>query len=264
MSNYRLASNHEYFVRDLLRDYCAVYLAVAEQHVRCRRDGNISYTVVRTLIGEAMSKGVFWRLKDTAHYLFRNEEWGRLEGSRQKYASIGRLIDWCIGYAFHECSKLREDAFQGQHYAMRLIQLARHDELTQRLAAPLKPLAGQTAESSKRELKRILHVLRAGMLLLIRFLPSASENCCLARWLATDQTRVRKAFQNLYPALIKALYGESPERMYTLAAVDFLDCGRTTEARSLRSHAKDLGCLDEDGDRLLLAMGEARIEETFS
>ena len=66
MSNYRLASNHEFFVRDLLRDYCVVYLAVDEQQVRCRKDGNISYTQVRNLIGESMSKGVFWRLKDTA------------------------------------------------------------------------------------------------------------------------------------------------------------------------------------------------------
>ena len=64
MSNYRLASNHEYFVRDLLRDYCAVYLAVAEQHVRCRRDGNISYTVVLERLPGPMDKAV-WDFSDT-------------------------------------------------------------------------------------------------------------------------------------------------------------------------------------------------------
>lgn len=250
MSNYRLASNHEFFVRDLLRDYCAVYLAVLEQQVRCRRDGNISYTQVRTLIGEAMSKGVFWRLKDTAHYLFRNEDVSPSDSAGAHFASIGRLIDWCVGYAFHECCKLREDAFQGQHYATRLVQLAREDPLAQRLSAPLMSLEGQTAESVKREITRILHVLRAGMLLLIRFLPSAADNCSLARWLATNEDRVRKVFQNLYPALIKALYRDTPERMYTLAAVDFLECGRTEEALNLLSRADELGRLDEDGRRM--------------
>lgn len=254
MSNYRLASNHEFFVRDLLRDYCTVYLAVLEQQARCKRDGNVSYTQVRTLIGESMSKGVFWRLKDTAHYLFRNEASLKLEGERARYACIGRLIDWCIGYSFHECCKLREDAFQGQHYAARLVQLARQDELANALSAPLMPLSGQTAESVKRELTRILHVLRAGMLLLVRFLPSASENCSLARWLATEEERARKTFQNLYPALVKALYNGHPERMYTLAAVDFLECGRTSEAMALLLHAEELGILDEDGVRMVNAL----------
>ena len=250
MRNYRLASNHEFFVRDLLRDYCAVYLSIDEQQTRCRRDGNISYTQVRNLIGESMSKGVFWRLKDTAHYLFRNEESSQQGSAEAGSASIGKLIDWCIGYAFHECCKLREDAFQGQHYATRLVQLSREDSLAARLSAPLMPLSGQTAESVKREITRILHVLRAGMLLLIRFLPSASENCSLARWLATDAERARKAFQNLYPSLLKALYRDSPERMYTLAAVDFLDCGRTEEALALLGQARELGTLDEEGLRL--------------
>ena len=261
MSNYRLASNHEFFVRDLLRDYCVVYLAVDEQQVRCRKDGNISYTQVRNLIGESMSKGVFWRLKDTAHYLFRNEESVQQDNSAESYTNIGRLIDWCIGYAFHECCKLREDAFQGQHYATRLVQLSCENPLTMRLSAPLMPLAGQTAESVKREITRILHVLQAGMLLLIRFLPSASENCSLARWLATDEERARKTFQNLYPALLKALYKNNPERMYTLAAVDFLDCGRTSEAMALLEHARGIGSLDEDGVRLEDAL-RARAEAT--
>lgn len=273
MSNYRLASNHEFFVRDLLRDYCTVYLAVAEQQQRFRRDGNVSYTALRSLMGEAMSKGVFWRLKDTAHFLFRNDD-PRRRGSHStsgdsesdaRYDSIGRLIDWCIGYAFHECSKLREDAFQAQHYAQRLLQLSRGDELGMRLSAPLLPLIEQTSESVQRELNRIVHVLRAGMLLLNRFLSSAGENCSLARWLATDQGRVRAAFQNLYPGLLRALYGSCQERMYTLAVVDLLDCGRSSEAKALLQHAAEIGSLDEEGRQMLRALEEVPVpaEDVF-
>ncbi len=254
MSAGRLLSNHEAFVRDLLRDYCAVFLTVAEQLSRYRRDGSISYTVFRALIGESQNKGVFWRLKDTAHHLFRNGAGPDGAGIPEPCAGAGRLVDWCIGYAFHECCKLREDAFQGQHYAARLDQLIHADPEASRYAAPLMPLVGQTAESSKRELNRILHVLRSGMLLLVRFLPAAADNCCLARWLATEQSRVRRVFQNLYPALIRALYGSAPSRMNTLAAVDFLDCGRQDEARRLLERAREQGLLDEDGERMLLAM----------
>ena len=126
MSSYRLASKHDAFVRDLLRDYCAVYLALAKQNQRYQRDGSMSYAVLNSLIGTNMSKGVFWRLKDTAHYLFRHPiRPGEQESAPDQYEVVGSLIDWCVGYAFHECGKLREDAFQGQHYAIRLIQLAR-------------------------------------------------------------------------------------------------------------------------------------------
>ena len=261
MSDRWVPARREAFVRDFVRDYCQVFLILAEQAWRFEHDGSMSYSGLRELMGEAMRKGVFWRLKDTAHYLFRNEESVQQDNSAESYTNIGRLIDWCIGYAFHECCKLREDAFQGQHYATRLVQLSCENPLTMRLSAPLMPLAGQTAESVKREITRILHVLRAGMLLLIRFLPSASENCSLARWLATDEERARKTFQNLYPALLKALYKNNPERMYTLAAVDFLDCGRTSEAMALLEHARGIGSLDEDGVRLEDAL-RARAEAT--
>lgn len=256
MSNYRLASNHEFFLRDLLRDYCIVYLALDEQVQRYRRDGSISFSVLQSLVGESLSKGVFWRLKDTAHFLFRNEEG---TGGPQ-YAGTGRLVDWCVGYAFHECCKLREDAFQGQHYAMRLTQLCRADAQVRDMASPLIPLLDQTAESCARELTRILHVLREGMRLLVCFLPSASGNCSLARWLVTDRDRARHAFDSLYPDLIHALYEDSPERMYTLAAVDFMECGRTAEARYWLSRAQENDSLDEDGEHMLRALESVETE----
>ena len=94
MSSYRLASKHDAFVRDLLRDYCAVYLALAKQNQRYQRDGSMSYAVLNSLIGTNMSKGVFWRLKDTAHYLFRHPiRPGEQESAPDQYEVVGSLID---------------------------------------------------------------------------------------------------------------------------------------------------------------------------
>ncbi len=252
MSNYRLASNREFFVRDLIRDYCTVYLSLAEQVQRYERDGNVSHSVLLTLVGEPSSKGVFWRLKDTAHFLFRSSE-----DDQSTDARIGRLVDWCIGYAFHECCKLREDAFQIQHYAARLLQISRVDGETRRLSAPLAHLTTETSESCERELRRIVSVLREGMRLLVQLLPSASANCSLARFLVTRQDRVRRAFLNLYPDLLRALYQDTPQRMYTLAAADFMDCGRKAEAGHWLALARQQGFLDEDGESMLRALESA-------
>ncbi len=255
MSSYRLASKHDAFVRDLLRDYCAVYLALAKQNQRYQRDGSMSYAVLNSLIGTNMSKGVFWRLKDTAHYLFRHPiRPGEQESASDQYEVVGSLIDWCVGYAFHECGKLREDAFQGQHYAIRLIQLARTADFARELASPLTPLTDQTAESCKREMNRILHVLRSGMLFLIRYLPTAAENCSVARWLATDRESAMQAFGHLYPGLVRSLYGDNPKHVYTLAACDLLECGRIDETHALLSKAREEGKLDVDGMSILFAI----------
>lgn len=255
MSSYRLASKHDAFVRDLLRDYCAVYLALAKQNQRYQRDGSMSYAVLNSLIGTNMSKGVFWRLKDTAHYLFRHPiRPGEQESAPDQYEVVGSLIDWCVGYAFHECGKLREDAFQGQHYAIRLIQLARTADFARELASPLTPLTDQTAKSCKREMNRILHVLRSGMLFLIRYLPTAAENCSVARWLATDRESAMQAFGHLYPGLVRSLYGDNPKHVYTLAACDLLDCGRIDETHALLSKAREEGKLDIDGMSILFAI----------
>ena len=113
-----------FLVRDLVRDYCQVYEGLEEQRRRFDHEGAVSYSSIRDLLGEAMRKGVFWRLKDTAHHLFRNSQsqtpdkdaillW-QYSGSRHPDGLVSQqpveaLIDWCVGYAFHECAKLRED-----------------------------------------------------------------------------------------------------------------------------------------------------------
>ncbi len=83
-----------------------------------------------------------------------------LPGGARAQKALEALIDWCIGYAFHECGKLKEDAFQGQHYANRLIQISRSPAVTADMYNPLRGLGGQTSESSSRELSRIMLALK--------------------------------------------------------------------------------------------------------
>ncbi len=258
MSGLRLAGNRDFFERDLVRDYCGVYLALREQWGRLLRDGNVSHSALNVLLGESVSKGVFWRLKDMAHYLFRGPQPPEREGGAVR---LGLLVDWCVGYAFHECLKLREDAYQAQHYAAALTQLARSAEAGREDFESLAPLSEQTAQSSRRELERMLRVLRTGMELLARLLAYSPENCPLARWLVTQSEAAEAAFGPLHGELLEALYGGDARRARTLAAADLLDCGRVAEARELLRRAREGGLLDEDGESLLeAAEGSAALE----
>ena len=188
-----LARRRPSLVRDLVRDYCAAHTVLTAQLRRFEDDGTVSYAIIRALLGEAMAKGVLWRLKDTAHHLFRAPAEGPATDAR---ALTGELIDWCVGFAFHECIKLREDAYQRQHYANRLLHL---EELrgaagrgTDGAQGGLWPLAGlprQTADSMERELRRILAVLDNGLSLLTRYLAGEAGNAPLARWLAMEEDR---------------------------------------------------------------------------
>lgn len=229
-----LLANRDFLVRDLVRDYCTVYSLLADQRRRFDVDGAVSYTALRDLLGEAMRKGVFWRLKDTAITFsvtarhrghgprrmpplelplpeepadengnaaemaqitaLRRHADSVLPGGAQAQKAFETLIDWCIGYAFHECAKLKEDAFQGQHYANRLIQISRRPGVTADMYNPLRGLGGQTSESSSRELSRIMHVLAHGLRLLTSYLAVERHNAHLARWLATEEDFARQVF----------------------------------------------------------------------
>lgn len=273
MSERWLLANRAFFVRDLVRDYCMVFRLLSDQRRRFERDGTVSYSALRDLLGEAMRKGVFWRLKDTAHHLFRNTVRTAAVATEAPAESLGimlwqyaasphpdgtavqspveALIDWCVGYAFHECAKLKEDAFQGQHYANRLAQLGRHPAVTGEFYGPLSALAAQTAESSVRELERIIHVLSHGLFLLTRYLTAEGRNCRLARWLACEEPLAREVFGPLYPDLLTALYDGEPERLYLLAARDFLESGRHEPAMALLRRARERNLLNDESRELL-------------
>lgn len=241
-----LARRRPSLARDLVRDYCGSYAVLTEQLSRFERDGTVSYAVVNALLGQAFSKGVLWRLKDTAHHLFRTQDFRRgqavaaKEATAEEHSLGGELIDWCVGFAFHECIKLREDAYQRQHYANRLLHLERQWQEAREEARngtdgpwPLAALPRQTADSMERELRRILRVLDNGLELLTRYLAREWDNGPLARWLAVEDERAASVFGGRWPCVLAAFEGRGVGGLYALAAKDLLKADRTEEALDL-------------------------------
>ena len=208
-------------LRDFLRDFCQVYSILEEQLQRFAFSGTLSYAVLRDLVGGDRQNGLFWLLKDRAHHLFSNDEENM----------TGTLLDWAVGYAFHECVKLMEDSFQYQHYRNRFLEFKeRAAAQEERVVEQLFPLLLQTHESARHELTRIIHTLSQCRELLAHYLAPYGQASQLARLLLEREDLVRRVFGAVYPQLLKALYGQELERMLLLAAKDFLDGGRPQAA----------------------------------
>ena len=216
-----LTGDKTLLLRDFLRDYCQVYSVLEEQLQRFVLSGTLSFAVLRDLVGGDGQSGLFWLLKDSAHHLCRSDE-GNMTGT---------LLDWAVGYAFHECVKLKEDAFQYQHYRNRFLEFKeRAAAQEERTVEQLSPLLLQTHESAWRELTRIIHTLSQCRKLLAHYLAPYGAASQLARLLLEEEDLVRRVFGAVYPQLLEALYGQERERMLLLAAKDFLDGGRPQAA----------------------------------
>ena len=223
MSRRWIESNREEFARDILRDFCMASRVLEEQFDRFDDAGAVSFSAMRDLLGNVMNKGLMWRLKDTAHHLFRTSP---------GEPPVARLLDWSIGYIFHECIKLKEDAYQHQHYVPLYQALQRLDlepELRE-TSSPLGDVLEQTQESISREVQRIRFLLSQSRDMLCLYYAHHGDNKLLARQLYDIDDMVRGVFKEGYATLIRNTYGAHPEKMYLQAAESLLEGGRPKEA----------------------------------
>lgn len=225
MSKAWIRAKRPEFVRDVLRDFCLVSRLLEEQFAHFDRSGQIAFTVLRDLLGEEMSKGLLWRLKDTAHHLFR--------GGRDP-RRVGQFLDWGMGYVFHETIKLKEDAYQQQNYGpwFRSMQTEELPPQESMVARELYQVLLQTAESMRREIERIRFISRHIVKLMPLYLSAHSDNALLARLLYDQRDLIRDVFAAEYDGLIAAIYGADPVRMYVLAAQSLRQGGWLQEAET--------------------------------
>lgn len=214
-----IEKNSEAFERDVLRDFCLASRSIGRQFNRFAENGTVSFSIIQTLVGEPRNKGLLWRLKDMAHHVFLSP-WAR--------RPAGPLLDWTLGYVFHESLKLMEDAHQRQYYSPRM-EHAGGREADPVLAAVEEELAAiqaQTRESIRREVARLEKLFQLSRRLFCLYFTGCASHRPLARFLHDSQELVRPAFAEDYPALLEAIYGGALERMYLEAACSLLESGR--------------------------------------
>lgn len=213
MSKAWIQAKHPEFVRDLFKFFCQACELLERQMASFDADGTVEFEVLRDIVGTEMDKGLLWRMKDTAHHVFRNDPNVHLGG---------RFLDWAIGYIFHETVKLKEDAYQKQNYAPWFHTLIKGDtdssgperDITEQLFQVLS----QTEESMHREIARIRFIMAKCRQLLPSYLHRYSDNVLLARYIFSQNGLVLAVFRDEYDELIRTIYGEEIERMYVLAS----------------------------------------------
>ena len=237
-----LSSKKNELITDVLRNFCIIHRDLSHEFRHYRQTGQIRYSVLAELLGGEMNQGRLWRLKDSTHLLFR----------RFRDPTVpGRFLDWAIGYIFHECMKLREDAYQLQNYVPWFSQMSLNTELRadeRSLANALYQFGSQTRESIDREVKRIASLLAFCRRIFRHYLPEHSQSHTLARFLYDQDELVRHVFEAEYEQLIQDIYGQRPERLFLLAARSLREGGRLEKARLAVSRAQDV--CRSDGDVL--------------
>ena len=211
MSKAWIQAKHPEFVRDLFKFFCQACELLEAQFLRFDEDGAVDFHMLKELVGVEMNKGLLWRMKDTAHHVFRNDPHSQLGG---------KFLDWAMGYIFHEAIKLKEDAYQKQNYAPWFHKLYEGDlnasekDITEQLFLVLN----QTEESMRREIDRIRFIISKCRQLLPNYLNRYSDNVLLARYIFSQNELVRTVFGDEYDTLVTAIYGAEPERMFILAS----------------------------------------------
>ncbi len=260
MSKAWIRAKQNEFARDVLRDFCLSRRALEQCFTAYETTGRMGFEELRELAGLEMNKGLLWRLKDTAHLLFRPWEGGgpapeeQLPGAKTDDGLMGRFLDWALGYIFHETVKLKEDVHQLEHYVPWFTEL---------VDAPLNPaqraqmerlmvVQEQTLESISREMRRIRYIASECLELFPACYGRFAASPLLARFLYAHRTLVQETFGDRYAALIAGVYGDAPETLSLLAARSLREGGwvdhaaaALAEAHSLNPHCADLAAETE-------------------
>lgn len=255
MSKSWLLSKQESFVRDVIRDFCQIANALEGHFTEFDASGTVSFHFFDDLLGRQNSKGLLWRLKDTAHLLFRNE-------TRTRHAVLGEYLDWALGYIFHECIKLKEDAYQQMNYKPRFKNLQANPGLSpeeQHIGSELYAVIEQTNESIEREVRRVRFILFHCKRMFILYLPLHHENPLLARFLHAQRDVVRRVFRGSFDELIESIYTDGTARMYVLAAQSFEQGGWLEEARDALRMADQARAREEK--KLEIGPGDANFSK---
>jgi hypothetical protein len=214
--------NLDAFERDVLRDFCRASISLGEQFARFDETGAVSFSVLESLLGEPLNKGLLWRLKDKAHHVF-------LRSGETPPAAP--LLDWTLGYMFHESLKLMEDAHQRQYYAPREAWgESAGDPLEREIMVELNLIRGQTRESMRREVERLRKLIGLSRRLFCMYFAGRADHKPLARFLNDEPDVVRQAFAEDCAALLAAVYGTAIEQMYVEAARSLLESARPEAA----------------------------------
>lgn len=229
--------------------FCHASRILEEQFQRFETAGSLSFPVLRDLVGAASDKGLLWWLKDHSH------QYLRVPNSPVSY----HLLDWGIGYVFHETMKLVEATHQHKHYlpAFQGLEemLPSHEQAD--MAGFFTQIGRELGEDIARGVRRTRKLMERLRAFFVRAYADQRENTHFARFLYDEEEMVRAVFLQGYADLLMGLYGEAPERQPALAALSFLEGGYYDRALAAARQAADMAPENTETAAVLEAISRA-------
>lgn len=245
--------NIEQEERSLLWSFCQAADILYEQFDRLEKAGTLSYSLLRSLIGESSQKGLLWYVKDKAHTLFEDST---------RSDSPGALLDWSLGYIFHESVKLMEDTRLQQAYVVRFDKFTQNCPQCAHLFEQFDEIEKQTRRSIAYEAKRLDVLLLATMDLFGQYFSGRINHRPLARLLYDQEALFRRVFRNRYPAFLQSVYADKLYCLYVEAGNSLLEAGKLERARTALAEAMRLSECEtvRQFERTLVAVSSEVVE----
>ncbi len=208
--------------RSLLWSFCQAADTLAEKFRRLERAGSLSYSVLASIVGESSQKGLLWYVKDKAHTLF---------GESEQNDSPGALLDWSLGYIFHECVKLMEDTRLQQAYVVRLDNVTRLYPEHKHFYEQFSEIEKQTRRSIELESNRVTMLIQVSMDLFAEYFSGCVGHRSLARLLFDQEETFKRVFGSRYPHFLQSIYDGAMHLLYIEAGYSLLEAGKIDGAR---------------------------------
>lgn len=227
MNNW-LEDRKEIFIKNLMEGYLenrAIFNEISQHY---KKYGSIAYYLLDYWVGSENKKGPLWELKDTSHKLFRNQN--------VKLNLVEYIFDWTLGSIFHEAMKLKEDTYQLEAYQpdKEKIKEANNDTNVDMILEEYNHIILNAQNNLKNEIENIKYLFSKSDTLLYSLLPHYSNNGLLLRFLLQNFNRTQEILGNETPVRIfKAMYGDSWEKAFIIAAKSYLEGGWYEEAKKI-------------------------------
>jgi len=212
----------------------------------------------------AFVENQLFELKEECHWLFRIRE----QGDTME-ASTAVLFDILVGSLFHQCMKVKENAYQVERYAPKYAALRKahhHQPDADRQVKTFLKEGEGIIERSRRMLRQELNyaveLFHEATIVLRHVLVEHGDNPLLVRTLIENEELLNAVYKGEFKgeplqALLHEMYAGKPAAGYVLAAESLFDGGWFDRARDLCKHARKLDPRNRQAAKLLTKLNAA-------
>lgn len=221
---------------EIVRDFIAVHQQMTGLFERFRL-GTLRFDDVRAIVADSESSPLF-RLKERVHTLFRRDEAGASKPGELLRRGEA-LFDLAVGSLFHETLKFRENYYQLEVYAPRVLSLRNDggeaDELLREFEKILRE-ASKRVEESLDETATLLGQMRRQLIALLLDAREEKSAGLVTRYLITHREEVEAVYTEGLEALLAKLH-DHVLVAYLSAIRSQLESARFAEALKLIDEA---------------------------